>query len=175
MKRITAALAIALTLAACSGEERGEPEPRVTVTVTEQARESTQSTRSISNDDKPSFYGSDPEMDRLYDKCEAGDKEACLELFWESDLDSGYEEYAMSKTTGSERIEYRGIDADAADETPNDRIAFMMAWDNQDSSTQEQLCWYFETYPDDAYEDFISGDGVYLARARFNEFFSEVC
>jgi hypothetical protein len=38
-------------------------------------------------------YGSDAELDALYDACTAGNGEACDELFWTSPVDSAYEAY----------------------------------------------------------------------------------
>ena len=38
-------------------------------------------------------YGDDPELDRLYDACAAGDGWSCDELYWQSPLNSEYEEF----------------------------------------------------------------------------------
>lgn len=38
-------------------------------------------------------YGSDPELDALYDDCEAGDYEACDDLFFDSPTGSEYEDF----------------------------------------------------------------------------------
>jgi hypothetical protein len=38
-------------------------------------------------------YGSDPALDRLYDQCEAGDNQACDDLYNESPADSEYREF----------------------------------------------------------------------------------
>ncbi|WP_163541077.1 hypothetical protein [Occultella kanbiaonis] len=38
-------------------------------------------------------YGSDPELDRLYDQCAAGDNQACDDLYNEAPADSEYEEF----------------------------------------------------------------------------------
>ena len=40
-----------------------------------------------------STYGDDPYLDRLWDACEAGDGQACDDLYLESPLGSGYEEF----------------------------------------------------------------------------------
>jgi len=40
-----------------------------------------------------STYGEDPDLDRLWDGCAAGDGQACDDLYLESPLDSGYEEF----------------------------------------------------------------------------------
>lgn len=42
-------------------------------------------------------YGSDEYFDGLYDDCEAGNVDACDELFWDSPLDSEYEAYALER------------------------------------------------------------------------------
>jgi hypothetical protein len=50
-----------------------------------------------SGDDEPSgdgTYGSDPELDALYDQCEDGDYQACDDLYSESPSGSEYEEFA---------------------------------------------------------------------------------
>lgn len=41
-------------------------------------------------------YGDDPELDRLWDRCEAGEGSACNELFDKSPLGSVYEEFGVS-------------------------------------------------------------------------------
>src|SRR5690625_2775583 len=38
-------------------------------------------------------YGDDPELDRLYDACAAGDGWSCDELYWQSPINSEYEEF----------------------------------------------------------------------------------
>ena len=42
-----------------------------------------------------SSYGDDPELDALWDACEAGDDIACLDLYWDSPLGSEYESFAQ--------------------------------------------------------------------------------
>lgn len=42
-----------------------------------------------------SSYGDDPELDALWDACEAGDDVACDDLYWESPLGSEYESFAQ--------------------------------------------------------------------------------
>ncbi|WP_182353103.1 hypothetical protein [Flaviflexus huanghaiensis] len=49
-------------------------------------------------------YGDDPALDELWDACEAGDFEACDELWWDSPIDSDYEAFAETcggRTEGS--------------------------------------------------------------------------
>ena len=49
-------------------------------------------------------YGDDPMLDELWDACEAGDFEACDELWWNSAIDSDYEMFAETcggRTEGS--------------------------------------------------------------------------
>ncbi len=41
-------------------------------------------------------YGDDAHLDRLWDACEAGDDEACSDLYWESPLGSEYEEFGQN-------------------------------------------------------------------------------
>jgi hypothetical protein len=38
-------------------------------------------------------YGSDTSLDRLWDRCEGGDWQACDDLYWDSPIGSEYEEY----------------------------------------------------------------------------------
>ncbi len=40
-----------------------------------------------------STYGDDPELDALWDACDAGDDDACDELFWSSPVGSAYESF----------------------------------------------------------------------------------
>lgn len=41
-------------------------------------------------------YGSDPELDALYDACEGGDMAACDDLYWDSPIGSEYEDLAYT-------------------------------------------------------------------------------
>ena len=41
-------------------------------------------------------YGDDPELDALWDACEAGDDAACSDLYWQSPLGSEYESFGSS-------------------------------------------------------------------------------
>jgi len=43
-----------------------------------------------------SSYGDDPELDALWDACEAGDDAACSDLFWQSPIGSEYESFGSS-------------------------------------------------------------------------------
>ncbi|GIG26138.1 DUF4190 domain-containing protein [Cellulomonas denverensis] len=45
---------------------------------------------------EPDTYGDDPELDALWDACEAGDGQACDDLYWESPLGSDYEDFAST-------------------------------------------------------------------------------
>jgi branched-chain amino acid transport system substrate-binding protein len=47
-------------------------------------------------DSGASSYGDDPELDALWDACEAGDDVACDDLYWESPLGSEYESFGLS-------------------------------------------------------------------------------
>ena len=47
-----------------------------------------------------SSYGDDPELDALWDACEAGDDVACDDLYWESPLGSEYESFAQENGGG---------------------------------------------------------------------------
>lgn len=50
------------------------------------------------DDEVADDYGDDPALDALYDDCEDGDMAACDELYFASDVDSGYE--AFGETCG---------------------------------------------------------------------------
>lgn len=41
-------------------------------------------------------YGNDPALDALWDSCEAGDNDACDDLFFDSPVGSGYEEFGAT-------------------------------------------------------------------------------
>ena len=42
---------------------------------------------------QPDTYGDDPTLDALWDACEAGDGQACDDLYFQSPIDSAYEEF----------------------------------------------------------------------------------
>jgi hypothetical protein len=56
--------------------------------------------------DLPDTYGDGESLDALWDACEAGDDDACDELYWESPYESAYEELAL--TCGGRREAERG-------------------------------------------------------------------
>lgn len=79
-----------------------------------------------------SSYGDDPELDALWDACEAGDDVACDDLYWESPLGSEYESFGLScagrgcggeeaagaavvVVDGGEEIQIRSLDTIAGD------------------------------------------------------------
>src|SRR3546814_14818810 len=51
-------------------------------------------------------YGSDPELDELWDACEDGDWEACDDLYMQSDVGSEYEEFGdkIGRASCRERV-----------------------------------------------------------------------
>lgn len=49
---------------------------------------------------EPNSYGDDWQLDDLWDACEAGDEDACQALYWDSPLDSAYEDFAVSRIAG---------------------------------------------------------------------------
>src|SRR3546814_9870802 len=51
-------------------------------------------------------YGSDPELDELWDACEDGDWEACDDLSMQSDVGSEYEEFGDN---GGNRNKHAGL------------------------------------------------------------------
>ncbi len=55
--------------------------------------ETTTTERSSEGDGEEGSYGSDPELDELYDQCEDGDFQACDDLFFDSPSDSEYEDF----------------------------------------------------------------------------------
>lgn len=44
----------------------------------------------------PDTYGDDPTFDALWDACEAGDGQACDDLYWQTPVDSAYEEFGAT-------------------------------------------------------------------------------
>ena len=48
-------------------------------------------------------YGDDPELDALWDACQAGSGAACDDLYWESEFGSAYEDFG---STCGNRVEY---------------------------------------------------------------------
>ncbi len=90
-------------MSACStnGEliiEQAEPEPEATAVVAEPAEEATEipteaptAEAAIDGD-----YGSDPDLDALYDACGSGDGTACNQLYARSPIDSEYETYGAT-------------------------------------------------------------------------------
>lgn len=51
---------------------------------------------------KPGTYGSDPVLDALWDDCEAGDNNACEDLYYDSPVDSEYEAFGRDNMDPAE-------------------------------------------------------------------------
>ena len=86
--------------------------------------------------------GDDPYFNRLADRCDNGDQEACNDLYWESPVGSAYEEWAL------DRIDYGAgpgealWDYEEGDDIP-DAIALEalgMVWDTMPQSERDLLC-----------------------------------
>lgn len=84
----------------------------------------------------PDEYGDDPFFDDLWDRCEAGEFDACEDLYYESPFGSAYETY------GSDRI------AELNDEvTERDVVDLLgpeflldMVWDGMTPSDRDEMC-----------------------------------
>ena len=55
--------------------------------------DSSDSSDSTDTSDSAGTYGSNPQLDALWDACEAGDGAACDDLYFQADIDSGYEDF----------------------------------------------------------------------------------
>jgi hypothetical protein len=55
---------------------------------------------SVTEAPEPGEYGSDADLDQLYERCDAGDAGACDTLYWDSPIDSGYEAFAVANGGG---------------------------------------------------------------------------
>ena len=86
--------------------------------------------------DIPMAYGDDPYFDRLWDECEAGDYDACDELFLESPIGSDYEAYGLERTF---ELEDQMSDRDVIDAVGADFI-LDLTWDTLSRSEQQELC-----------------------------------
>jgi hypothetical protein len=102
---------------------------------------------SDSDSDGDGTYGSDPELDALYDACEGGDFEACDQLYLDSPSGSEYEEFADSCGNRNEPAGYcvdvhgdgDGDDSDASDlgEVPDD---FSSVFEGMGLSDEQSEC-----------------------------------
>lgn len=91
-------IALALTVAACSPEPAAVPEPTPPpAPAPAPAPEPAPAPR------EPYTYGDDPTLDRLWDRCDNDDLDACDTLFWDSPLNSDYEAYALDRIDELER------------------------------------------------------------------------
>jgi hypothetical protein len=86
--------------------------------------------------DIPMVYGDDPYFDRLWDECEAGDSDACDELYWESPIGSDYEQYALDRI---DELENQLSDRDVVDALGADFI-LDLTWDTLSRQEQSDLC-----------------------------------
>jgi hypothetical protein len=87
----------------------------------------------------PMNYGDDKTLDRLWDLCAADDYPACDTLFWDSPLDSDYEQFAMD----------RMFELDAPEDDLTDRelvealgAEFFLetAWNTLDRQSRNDMC-----------------------------------
>jgi hypothetical protein len=78
-------------------------------------------------------YGSDPQLDRLQDRCGRGDSAACDELFWESPVGSDYEAYAQRRRRGT-----AGATSSSADSM------LESTWVRLSAGERSDLCWAYD-------------------------------
>ena len=91
--------------------------------------------------DGPCTYGDDAELDALWDDCDAGDGEACDELFFGSPIGSEYEEFG--NTCGGRGVELSCADAGADADAEADASADASADGREiDCSTVDGPCEY---------------------------------
>jgi len=57
-------------------------------------------------------YGTDADLDTLWDACDAGDGAACDDLYWQAPIGSGFEQFA---TTFGLRVDFAASDAGVTD------------------------------------------------------------
>ncbi len=70
--------------------------------------------------DDSASYGDDGELDLLWDDCEAGSGSACDELFRNSPLDSGYEQFGLSCGERPDVARCADLDDPELDQNPAD-------------------------------------------------------
>lgn len=123
---------------------------------------------------EPGTYGSDPVLDRLQDECADGNERSCLDLFWDSPIDSEYEAYAKDHTDPSDRVE----DFMGEDEGVSTNMLLQMTWDNLSTSDQTDICVGYLLAPREMYVSFEdgygSGEGM-PSFGEFTDFFDSVC
>lgn len=86
--------------------------------------------------DIPMVYGDDPYFDRLWDECEAGDYDACDELYWESPIGSDYEQYGLDRI---DELDNQLSDRDVVDAVGADFI-LDLTWETLSRQEQRELC-----------------------------------
>jgi len=96
----------------------------------------------VDNSAEHGSYGSDEHFDALYDECEAGDMDACDELFWDSPLDSEYEAFALDMKYPSTSGNTTNMD-DGLQDVFDDDDLLEYAWNTLDQQGQQDLCWGF--------------------------------
>jgi hypothetical protein len=117
-------------------------------------------------------YGTSKTFDTMVDLCESGDLTSCLDLFWESDLDSGYEAYALDNTTREQRDAHY-----LADVTATQMLS--AAWAEFDASDRSDFCDGYALFGlEKTYEmvmDELDTGGVVPTMDEFELFFSGKC
>lgn len=126
-----------------------------------------------SNSSGPGTYGSDPYFDNLWDQCDAGDLDACSTLFWESPVDSEYEEFGLDNMYPSESglggYEYSGELSEQQIEA-----IFEEVWSGYTASERENICWTYDFLgPEESYNTFWAGEG--FTQQQVTNFFDSKC
>lgn len=138
MKRTLTIILTAGLLAACSPEyeEAATTAPREPARVDQPAPAPRPEPEP--EPDIPFTYGDDPYFDRLWDKCDDGDLDACDDLFWESPMDSRYEEFGLER--GAELMAQTEVtDRDVVD-TLGAEFLLDLVWDDITRTEQNDLC-----------------------------------
>jgi hypothetical protein len=101
-------------------------------------------------------YGDDATLDRLVDRCESGHLESCVELYWESDIDSGYERYAKRETTESELMGDTPVGDMTQGNTyysPTDALEFI--WAGYGASERNDWCEAYNNFGPELSHSFV--------------------
>ena len=118
----------------------------------------------------PNDLGDDAALDALWFACDAGDEDACYDLWWDSPVGSEYERFADDQI---EKIEEREAQVD---EDLLAQILLQMVWDDMSRAERDELCDGFVLLgAREASQIVAEGSGGAVTPEQVTDFFDEVC
>lgn len=162
-------IGLALLLAACGGVEAPEAAPAPPPAPAPAPAPAPEP----EPEKEPGAYGDDETLDKLWDACEEGSLEACEELFWDSPIDSEYEQYALRRVNELEGVA-PATGTDIIDELGAGFILDIV-WAGMSNAEKDDLCLGLEVFGPEASAQIIVSEAPDFDPTEVAEWLIQTC